>query len=372
MLPIAIISILFALLFYTIGVWWEHINRELRKVHVLFFFMGLLCDITGTSLMAVISSKAASESSSGIMSAHAITGYIAIVLMLLHFTWAVFVLIRDRMEEKAGFHKFSIFVWLVWLVPFVIGMMMGSGKGNMEMMTEPKIIETEYSVSEHIFENNGQRIVGDMYTPNIDSPHPVVIMCHGFGANSTYCEQYAKYFAGHGMAAFTFDFIGGGNNIRSDGKTTEMSVLTESADLDVVIDNVASLPEIDAGAVFLMGESQGGFVSTYVTCKRPDDIAGLVLLYPAFIIPEYSQRVKENLDELPNTMPLLGTTIGKMYVEDACDIDIYSMMKEYDKSVLILHGKDDDALNEDMDRQTLEAMVQDVNAGNVFTCHAII
>ena len=130
MLPIAIISILFALLFYTIGVWWEHINRELRKVHVLFFFMGLLCDITGTSLMAVISSKAASESSSGIMSAHAITGYIAIVLMLLHFTWAVFVLIRDRMEEKAGFHKFSIFVWLVWLVPFVIGMMMGSGKGK--------------------------------------------------------------------------------------------------------------------------------------------------------------------------------------------------------------------------------------------------
>lgn len=209
-------------------------------------------------------------------------------------------------------------------------------------MTASEIKDTAYSVNEYVFERDGKRIVGDIYTPDTDTQHPVVIMCHGFGANSTYCESYAKYFAGHGIAAFTFDFTGGGDDIRSDGKTTEMSVLTEASDLDVVIDGISSLPGVLSDSVFLMGESQGGFVSTYVACKRPEDVVGLVLLYPAFIIPEYSRRVMENVDELPNTMPLLGTTIGKVYVEDAADIDIYSLMKEYDKSVLILHGKDDD------------------------------
>lgn len=120
----AIVSITFALIFYTIGVWWERKDRQLRKIHVLFFCMGLVCDTTGTALMSAIAHQSG-EGQSGMLSAHGITGMIAIVLMLFHAIWAICVLVRDREEERKAFHKFSLFVWIVRLIPFMLGMMMG-------------------------------------------------------------------------------------------------------------------------------------------------------------------------------------------------------------------------------------------------------
>tara|TARA_B100001971_G_C18012244_1_gene443012 strand:+ start:533 stop:787 length:255 start_codon:yes stop_codon:yes gene_type:complete len=51
----------------------------------------------------------------------AITGLAAIILMAIHLAWAVVVLIRGRANEKAVFHRFSIVVWTIWLVPYVLG-----------------------------------------------------------------------------------------------------------------------------------------------------------------------------------------------------------------------------------------------------------
>jgi uncharacterized repeat protein (TIGR03987 family) len=59
------------------------------------------------------------------MSAHGITGAVAIVLMVVHAVWATAVLARKDEKAMRSFHKFSILVWAIWLVPFVLGMMMG-------------------------------------------------------------------------------------------------------------------------------------------------------------------------------------------------------------------------------------------------------
>lgn len=58
---------------------------------------------------------------------HGITGTLAIVLMLFHVGWVTWVLYKNNEEQKAKFHKFSIFVWAVWLIPYVIGMIIGMG-----------------------------------------------------------------------------------------------------------------------------------------------------------------------------------------------------------------------------------------------------
>ena len=50
----AIVAISLALVFYTIGVWSEHKEKVLKKLHVLFFGLGLAFDTTGTSIMSVI------------------------------------------------------------------------------------------------------------------------------------------------------------------------------------------------------------------------------------------------------------------------------------------------------------------------------
>jgi uncharacterized repeat protein (TIGR03987 family) len=51
----------------------------------------------------------------------AITGAAALLLMVLHLVWAVIVLLRNREAEKSSFHKFSLIVWVIWLVPYFTG-----------------------------------------------------------------------------------------------------------------------------------------------------------------------------------------------------------------------------------------------------------
>ena len=49
---------------------------------------------------------------------HGITGMTAILLMLIHATWAFIVLLKKDEKAIENFHKFSIAVWFVWLIPY--------------------------------------------------------------------------------------------------------------------------------------------------------------------------------------------------------------------------------------------------------------
>ena len=95
-----------------------------------------------------------------------------------------------------------------------------------------------FKVEEQSFQRNGMKIYGKLFLPNSVSPVPLVILSHGFGGNHGGVKGYAAAFAEQGIAAYIFDFIGGGNHIKSDGKMTEMSVLTEAEDLTVILDNL--------------------------------------------------------------------------------------------------------------------------------------
>lgn len=113
----AIVSITSALVCYTIGVWGERIQKVLKGWHVLFFIFGILFDITGTSLMTHIAIVTGKHNE-----LHAITGMIAVALMLIHATWAVWTYYKGSEKAKEHFNRFSIFVWSFWLIPFFVGM----------------------------------------------------------------------------------------------------------------------------------------------------------------------------------------------------------------------------------------------------------
>ncbi|MBZ9637220.1 HsmA family protein [Clostridium sp. FP1] len=121
MLIYAIVFITLALVFYTIGVWSEKLQGTLKPWHLGLFLLGLLCDTTGTLLMESIANSSA-EIASG-FNLHGITGVIAIALMLIHAIWAAVVLIRKNENMISKFHKFSIIVWIIWLLPFISGAM---------------------------------------------------------------------------------------------------------------------------------------------------------------------------------------------------------------------------------------------------------
>ena len=121
----AVIAITLALIFYTIGVWSEHRAKVLRPVHLAFFWLGLIMDTAGTYMMSQIAGASGGTAGSGLLSAHGITGAVAIILMMIHAVWATAVLVRKDEKAARTFHRFSIAVWAIWLVPFILGMLMG-------------------------------------------------------------------------------------------------------------------------------------------------------------------------------------------------------------------------------------------------------
>lgn len=125
----AILAITAALILYSIGVWAERIQRTLRPWHVVMFLAGLACDTTGTVLMGRISSSGASTQAGPLTSLMMVTGAIALILMLVHALWAIVTLVRNRPAELATFHRFSIIVWAIWLVPYIAGALGGMLEG---------------------------------------------------------------------------------------------------------------------------------------------------------------------------------------------------------------------------------------------------
>jgi len=121
----AIVAITLALIFYTIGVFSERKSKNLKKNHVIIFWLGLICDTTGTLTMSKIAKSGANTMSAMGLTLHGVTGFLAIVLMLFHAIWATWVLYKNEEKKKETFHKFSIVVWLIWLIPYFIGMVLG-------------------------------------------------------------------------------------------------------------------------------------------------------------------------------------------------------------------------------------------------------
>lgn len=118
MIPMIVINL--ALVFYSIGVWSERIQGKLKWWHLAFFGVGLFCDTWGTGLMF--------EMAGGMtFDIHGLTGLLAIVLMLIHALWALVVLLRKDEQALKSFHRFSVFVWLIWLIPYLSPIFLGMG-----------------------------------------------------------------------------------------------------------------------------------------------------------------------------------------------------------------------------------------------------
>ena len=125
---------------------------------------------------------------------------------------------------------------------------------------------------------DGLTIRGYEYRPQGEKL-PIAIVSHGFMANLMTVKHYAEFLAQMGYVAFCFDFNGGCVMMgQSDGKTTDMSVLTEVSDLCTVIEYAKGLKYTDSTNILLMGCSQGGFVSALTAAKLKNQIKKLTQL----------------------------------------------------------------------------------------------
>ena len=157
-------------------------------------------------------------------------------------------------------------------------------------------------------------------------PKPAVILSHGFLANMNMCKTYAKLLAEQGYVAVIYDFCGGGLNCKSDGKSEDMTILTEKADLLALVDYLKGQPHIIPERISLLGCSQGGVVSALAAKEiNPEK---LILCYPAVCIPDDARKGKmmfykfdpRNIPDLLGKIPM---RLGGDYAHCVINMDIY-------------------------------------------------
>ncbi len=120
---ISLILITTALILYSLGVWAERIARYLKSWHVAAFWLGFSFDISGTLAMHLIA-----KGPFNIFELHTLTGQIALWLMFFHAVWATRVVVKNNEKLRLSFHRLSIFVWIVWLVPYIGGLFIGMSR----------------------------------------------------------------------------------------------------------------------------------------------------------------------------------------------------------------------------------------------------
>ena len=214
----------------------------------------------------------------------------------------------------------------------------------------------QYETQELSTQRDGKEIYGVITIPqNAGDRMPAVIFSHGFGGTHSVGTQYAQALAEKGYVVYCFDFCGGSPSSQSDGSTVEMSIFTEQADLEAVISMIQGLDYVDSDNLFLMGTSQGGVVSAITGAAHPEEIRGMVLLYPAFVLVDRANELFQSRDEIPDTYYFMWMDVGRTYFEPLLDYDIYSEIAAYDKDVLLIHGDADHIVPLSYSEQALAA-----------------
>lgn len=99
-----------ALVGYSIAVWAHKLTQELRWWMIGVFGVALAFDAGGTYFLCYKVAEGVT------LSAHTILGFVILVIMALHFAWALVAMWSPRFRHY--FDKGSVWAWAVWIFVF--------------------------------------------------------------------------------------------------------------------------------------------------------------------------------------------------------------------------------------------------------------
>lgn len=230
--------------------------------------------------------------------------------------------------------------------------------GYRKIIPVPKALgDKEYRFREEDLNiDTGKHVLaGKLMIPESDKDrYPTVIVSHGLNSRGKYTKPLiCDWLAMSGFQVYYFDFYAGSLKSESGGDMTEMTVFTESEDLNAVIEKIKTVNTTDTDNLFLLGESQGGFV-TGITAPQHPEVKAVILYYPAFCIPEDARTRHGSIENIPEAEHFMGSHLGREYSASVWDYDVYEAIKGYKGPVLIVHGDADKVVNVSYGRKAAE------------------
>lgn len=181
---------------------------------------------------------------------------------------------------------------------------------------------------------------------------PTIVYSHGVGGYMEVFSRNAAELAGKGIAVYIFDFIGGSVVSASGGNMLEMTVDTETSQLDAILNEVLTWKGVDPDRVYLAGQSQGALVSALIASSR-DDVEAIILLAPALNLGEIVRATFGSLDDVPAAFdlfnqPYIEGLLGRAYAEALWDVYERDVLAGYEGRSLVIHGKQDEVIDPDV------------------------
>lgn len=207
-----------------------------------------------------------------------------------------------------------------------------------------KVITKTYHIA-----HQGQRLYGKLTAPANYTKRqlPLVIIAHGFNNTLEMYEDYALHLARQGYLVYRFDFFGGSRHSKSGGQDMlKMSILTEEDDLKTVVSALKQEKFVDPKKITLLGASQGGVVASLYAADHPQDVARLILLFPAYVLFDdvketYAKLHVNDPAKIPPVITHRNARLGALYLQDALKIDLEQKLTQVKAKTLIIHGTAD-------------------------------
>lgn len=181
-----------------------------------------------------------------------------------------------------------------------------------------------------------------------DGRSPGLVFLPGFKSDmlGSKAEAVAEWAEQTGHACLRFDYFGHGD---SSGKFEAGTLSGWREEVACLLDQLTSGPQI------LIGSSFGGFMATLAALDRPDRVAALVLIAPAFDMTERLMRASlttENRRDLQELGYYLhgsayeeeGYAITQTLLDDGAQHCILDRPITLNIPIRILHGQLDDAV----------------------------
>jgi len=151
--------------------------------------------------------------------------------------------------------------------------------------SDPPAIVTEG----YDFENGEVKLGATLCLPAGDGPFPALAMPHGGGNSTRESSGYwfwMEFMARNGIAVLGWDKRGNGE---SGGDWREVGLGPLAQDVAIAADKLAADPRIDAGAIGVLGISQGGWIGTMAAVLNPE-IDHLVIVSGPAVSPLRSDQ----------------------------------------------------------------------------------